>query len=34
MRTAFRTNNVDSSSRWSAADPDAYRSLAGLFGGL
>ena len=34
MRTVFGTNSVDSSSRWSAAGPDAYQSLAGLFGGL
>jgi len=34
MRTAFRTNSIDSSSRWSAAGPGAYQSLEGLFGGL
>lgn len=34
MRTVFRTNSVDSSSRFPAAGPDAYQSLAGLFGSL
>jgi NADH-quinone oxidoreductase subunit G len=34
MRTVFRTNSIDSSSRFSAAGGDASRSLAGLFGAL
>ena len=34
MRTVFRTNSIDSSSRFSAAGGDAYQSLAGLFGDL